>query len=169
MCPLCYINSLLLIVFGSSAIAFIQNPWTIAFGVITTILATYFIYKGIKKNKGKGGLQRNFTTTFLVIASFMFGYLVAAYQTHDYFESRTHHTEEESKEQVLLMDDNIDSIMLNPINDYVQTMEKTKEVLTKEQMRAEMMKHATVTEEVMCECPYHEQLEKEKDSNINVK
>ena len=67
------------------------------------------------------------------------------------------------------MDDNIDPIMLNPINDYVQTMEKTKEVLTKEQMRAEMMKHATVTEEVMCECPYHEQLEKEKDSNINVK
>ena len=175
MCPLCWINSLLLIVFGSSAIAFVQNPWTIAFAIITTILAIYFAYKGVKKNGGKGGLQRNLTTTFLVIASFMFGYLFAAYQTHDYFESRTHHTEEEcetcdveeSKEQVLLMDDNIDPIMLNPLNDYVQTIEKTKEALTKEQMRAEMMKHATVTEEVMCECPYHEQLE--KDSNINVK
>ena len=91
----------------------------------------------------------------------MFGYLVAAYQTHDYFESRTHHVEEEcetcdvekSKEQVLLMDDNIDPIMMNPINDYVQSMEKIK---------TEMMKHATVTEEVMCECPYHEQLEKKK-------
>lgn len=81
--------------FGSSAITFIQNPWTIAFAIVTTILATYFIYKGIKRNKGKGGLQRNLTTTFLVIAAFMFGYLVAAYQTHDYFESRTHHVEEE--------------------------------------------------------------------------
>ena len=77
--------------FGSSAIAFVQNPWTIAFAIITTILAIYFAYRGIKKNGGKGGLQRNLTTTFLVIASFMFGYLFAAYQTHDYFESRTHH------------------------------------------------------------------------------
>ena len=50
------------------------------------------MYRGYKKNKGKGGLQRNLTTTFLVIGSFMFGYLVAAYQTHDYFEEkyRTH-------------------------------------------------------------------------------
>ena len=153
---MCWVNSLLLMVFGSSAIAFIQNPWTIAFAVVTTILAIYFIYKGIKKNGGKGGLKRNLTTTFLVICSFLFGYLFAAYQTHDYFKERTHHMEEcetcdveESKEQVLLMDDNIDPIILNPINDYVQAMEKTKEALTKEQMRAEMMKHATVTEEVM--------------------
>jgi len=35
------------------------------------------------------------TTTFLVSASFMSGYLLAAYQTHDYFDSRTHHVEEE--------------------------------------------------------------------------
>lgn len=137
---MCYLNSLLLVLFGSSVITFIQNPWTIAFAIVTTILATYLIYKGIKRNKGKGGLQRNLTTTFLVICSFFFGYLIAAYQTHDYFESRTHHMKEESKEQVLLMDDNIDPIMLNPINDYIQT----------------------VTEEVTCDCPLHEQLEKEK-------
>ena len=95
--------------FGSSAITFIQNPWTIALAIITTILAIYFVYKGIKKNKGKGGLQRNLTTTFLVIASFMFGYLVAAYQTHDYFEEkyRTHQPdnitidEEEKKDENL--------------------------------------------------------------------
>jgi len=94
---------------GSSAITFVQNPWTIALAIITTILATYLVYKGIKKNKGKGGLQRNLTTTFLVIASFMFGYLVAAYQTHDYFEEkyRTHQPdnitidEEEKKDENL--------------------------------------------------------------------
>ncbi len=63
----------------------------IAAGVILTLLGFYFIYRGIRKNGGKGGLQRNLTTTFLVICSFFFGYLVAAYQTHDYFESRTHH------------------------------------------------------------------------------
>ena len=88
ICPLCYINGLLLLIFGSSAIAFVQNPWTIAVAVITTILAIYYMYQGYKKNKGKGGLQRNLTTTFLVIAAFMFGYLLAAYQTHDYFEEK---------------------------------------------------------------------------------
>ena len=94
---------------GSSAISFIQNPWTIAVAIITTILAIYYMYRGYKKNKGKGGLQRNLTTTFLVIASFMFGYLVAAYQTHDYFEEkyRTHQPdnitidEEEKKDENL--------------------------------------------------------------------
>ena len=35
----------------------------------------------------------------------------------------------------------------------------------KADMRAEMMKHATVSaeDEVMCDCPYHEQLEKENE------
>lgn len=146
--------------FGSSAITFIQNPWTIAFAVITTILAIYFVYRGIKKNKGKGGLQRNLTTTFLVICSFFFGYLFAAYQTHDYFKERTHHVEEEcetcSKDDALSMGSNVDPIMLNPMNDYVQTMEKTRELL---------MQHATISkeEEVMCDCPYHEELELSQD------
>ena len=79
ICPACWLNGLLLMLFGSSAIAFVQNPWTIAVAVITTILAIYFMYRGYKKNKGKGGLQRNLTTTFLVIAAFMFGYLFFAY------------------------------------------------------------------------------------------
>ena len=37
----------------------------------------------------------------------------------------------------------------------------------KADMRAEMMKHATVSpeDEVMCDCPYHEQMEKEKQFN----
>ena len=85
MCPLCYINSILLFVMGSSAIALIQHPITITIGVILTVAAIYYLYRGYKTNDGKGGLQKNLTTTFLVISSFMFGYLVAAYQTHDYF------------------------------------------------------------------------------------
>ncbi len=68
----------------------------IAAGVILTLLGFYFAYRGIQKNQGKGGLQRNLTTTFLAIASFFFGYLFAAYQTHDYFEEkyRTHQPDE---------------------------------------------------------------------------
>jgi hypothetical protein len=93
MCPLCYINAILLAILGSSAIALIQHPVTITIGVILTIAAFYYFYKGYKKNQGKGGLQKNLTTTFLVISSFLFGYLVAAYQTHDYFEQKYSTTE----------------------------------------------------------------------------
>jgi len=89
MCPLCYINSILLFILGSSAITIIQHPITITIGVILTVAAIYYLYRGYKINNGKGGLQRNLTTTFLVICSFMFGYLFAAYQTHDYFMSKS--------------------------------------------------------------------------------
>ena len=73
---------------GSSAIALIQHPITITIGVILTVPAIYYLYPGYKINDGKGGLQKNLTTTFLVISSFLFGYLIAAYQTHDYFEQK---------------------------------------------------------------------------------
>ena len=128
-------------------------------------------------------------STIAVLLSFAAGYLTAAYQTHDYFKERTHHNHEEcetcsieeSKEQVLLMDDNIDPIILNPLNNMNELSTTIKEAIEinkssadmKEQMRAEMMKHATLSaeDEVSCDCPYHEQLEKEKaeDSNMNVK
>ena len=107
MCPACWLNGLILMLFGSSAIAFVQNPWTIAFAIITTILAIYFAYRGVKKNGGKGGLQKNLTMTFLVISAFMFGYLFAAYQTHDYFKERTHHSDEEEGETCSIENSNI--------------------------------------------------------------
>ena len=78
---------------GSSAIALIQHPITITIGVILTVAAIYYLYRGYKVNDGKGGLQKNLTTTFLVISSFLLGYLVAAYQTHDYFEQKYSTTE----------------------------------------------------------------------------
>ena len=131
--------------------------------------------------------------TVAVILSFVSGYAIAAFQTHDYFKERTHHSGEEecescdmmsegkSKEQVLLMDDNIDPIILNPLNSMNELSTTIKEAIEinkssadmKEDMRAEMMKHATLSaeDEVACSCPYHEQLEKEKakDSTMNVK
>jgi hypothetical protein len=117
--------------------------------------------------------------TVAVILSFVSGYAIAAFQTHDYFKERTHHSDEEecvtcgimdsSKEQVLLMDDNIDPIILNPLNSMDELSTTIKEAIeinkSNADMKAEMMKHATVSseEEVACSCPYHEQLEKEKD------
>ena len=181
MCPLCYINALIFLIFGSSAAALANSPLVIGIGVVLTIIGVMFLVRGYRKNEGKGGLKRNIMTTIAVVLAFGSGYLMAAYQTHDYFKERTHHKVEESKEQVLLMDDNIDPIMLNPLNNMNELSTTIKEAIEinkssadmKADMRAEMMKHATVSpeDEVMCDCPYHEQLEKVKaeDSTRNVK
>ena len=178
---MCYINFIIFAIFGSSAAALANSPWVIGIGVTLTVIGVLFLVQGYRKNKGQGGLKRNALTTVAVLVAFGSGYLMAAYQTHDYFKERTHHKVEESKEQVLLMDDNIDPIMLNPLNNMNELSTTIKEAIEinkssadmKADMRAEMMKHATVSaeDEVMCDCPYHEQLEKEKaeDSNMNVK
>ena len=134
-------------------------------------------------------------TTIAVVLAFGSGYLMAAYQTHDYFKERTHHngsmneeecescdlmSEGKSKEEMMLME-NMNPLPMNPLNNMNElstTIKKAIEINKssadmKADMRAEMMKHATVSaeDEVMCDCPYHEQLEKEKaeDSNMNVK
>ena len=107
ICPQCYISALILLLGGSSTIAFFLHPVTIAISIALGILAVCFMYRGYKKNGGKGGLQRNLTMTFLVISAFMFGYLFAAYQTHDYFKERTHHSDEEECETCSIENSNI--------------------------------------------------------------
>ena len=88
MCPMCYINGLLFLLFGSSAAALAENIWVIIAGIVLTIGGFIWMWRSYQKNQGKGGLQRNLTSTFLAISSFFFGYLFAAYQTHDYFEEK---------------------------------------------------------------------------------
>ena len=118
MCPLCYINSILLFILGSSAVTIIQHPITITIGVILTVAAIYYLYRGYKINNGKGGLQRNLTTTFLVICSFMFGYLFAAYQTHDYFMSKSDSAESLSCcGEGLRIDEGVELIPMKSAND----------------------------------------------------
>lgn len=191
MCPLCYINAIIFLIFGSSAAAIANSPWVIGIGVTLTVIGVLFLVQGYRKNKGQGGLRRNVSTTIVVLLAFASGYSMAAFQTHDYFKERTHHNgdmhEEEcetcdimssSKEDMSLMLD-VDPKIMNPLNNMNELSTTIKEAIEinkesadmKAQMRAEMMKHAAVTDEVMCECPYHEQLEKEKakDSTMNVK
>ena len=188
MCPMCYINAIIFLIFGSSAAAIANSPWVIGIGVVLTIIGVMFLVRGYRKNEGKGGLKRNIMTTIAVVLAFGSGYLMAAYQTHDYFKERTHHAKdmisdrymEQSKEEMSLMLD-VDPKIINPLNNMSELSTTIKEAIEinkssadmKADMRAEMMKHATVSaeDEVMCDCPYHEQLEKEKakDANMNVK
>ena len=182
---MCWIQGIIFLIFGSSAAAIANNHWVIGIGVTLTVIGIIFIVQGYRKNKGQGGLKKNLLSTVAVLLAFGSGYLTAAYQTHDYFKERTHHNEEEcetcdtmssSKEDRSLMLD-VDPIIMNPLNNMNELSTTIKEAIEinkgsadmKADMRAEMMKHATVKDEVMCECPYHEQLEKAKDSNLNIK
>ena len=85
MCPACYINAILLSIFGASAASIANNPWVITLSIILTLLALYWFYKGWKKNTPKT-LMKNLRITVILIAVFAAGYITASYTTHEYFK-----------------------------------------------------------------------------------
>ena len=88
MCPACYINGLLFLIFGASGAALANEPWVIALSVVLTIVGFWWMYKAYKKNKGKGGWKTNLKTTVIYLLIFTAGYTTAAYTTHEYFKSK---------------------------------------------------------------------------------
>ena len=88
MCPACYINGLLFLIFGATGAAIANNPWVIVVSVILTIAGFYWMWKAYKKNKGKGGFAKNLKNTLIYILIFAAGFATASYITHDYFKSK---------------------------------------------------------------------------------
>ena len=86
MCPACYINGFLLLIFGSSGLAIANNPLIIYTCIILTIAGLWWMWKAYKKNNGKGGLIKNIKTTILYMLIFASGFITASYITHDYFK-----------------------------------------------------------------------------------
>lgn len=97
MCPMCYINGLLFLIFGASGVAIANNPWVIAIGIILTIAGIWWMWKAYKKNKGKGGFAKNLKTTVIYLLVFVAGFVTASYVTHDYFKTKYETKLEESK------------------------------------------------------------------------
>ena len=62
MCPACYINGLLFLIFGAAGASIANNPWVIVISVVLTIVGFWWMWKAYKKNKGKGGLIKNLKT-----------------------------------------------------------------------------------------------------------
>ena len=96
MCPACYINGLLFLLFGASCVAIANNPWVIALSIILTLAAFYWIYKGWKK-RTPGTFKKNIKTTLKFVAIFVAGFIVATYTTHDFFSKSPHHLNEEQQ------------------------------------------------------------------------
>tara|TARA_B100001057_G_scaffold472719_1_gene536291 strand:- start:1353 stop:1664 length:312 start_codon:yes stop_codon:yes gene_type:complete len=88
MCPACYINGLIFLIFGASGAAIANNPWIMAISIALTVVAFYWMYKAYKTNKGKGGFKKNLMTTATYILIFVAGFVTASYVTHDYFKSQ---------------------------------------------------------------------------------
>ena len=88
MCPMCYINGLLFLIFGASGVAIANNPWVIAIGVILTIAGFWWMLRAYKRNKGKGGFKKNLKTTVIYLLIFVAGFVTASYVTHDYFKTK---------------------------------------------------------------------------------
>ena len=62
MCPACYINGLLFLIFGAAGASIANNPWVIAISVVLTIAGFWWMWEAYKKNKGKGGFIKNLKT-----------------------------------------------------------------------------------------------------------
>ena len=88
MCPMCYINGLLFLIFGASGVAIANNPWVIAIGVILTIAGFWWMWRAYKRNKGKGGFKKNLKTTVIYLLVFVAGFVTASYVTHDSFKTK---------------------------------------------------------------------------------
>ena len=88
MCPMCYINGLLFLIFGASGVAIANNPWVIAIGIILTIAGFWWMWRAYKKNKGKGGFKKKLITTVIYLLVFVAGFITASYVTHDYFKTK---------------------------------------------------------------------------------
>ena len=88
MCPQCYLTALLFVVFGSSATVLIDNPIIIFIVIFLFGLAGLWLWKGLHKRLGRGRLVKNIGMTMIVTCIFFLGYLVAALQTHHYFEEK---------------------------------------------------------------------------------
>ena len=86
MCPECYINGLLLLIFGATGAQLASNPLIIALSTVLTIGGFWWMWRAYKRSKGKGGLKKNLKITALVLFAFAAGYVTAAYQTHEYWQ-----------------------------------------------------------------------------------
>jgi len=88
MCPACYINGLIFLIFGASGAEIASNPWIMGVSVLLTVAGISWMYLAYNKNQGQGGLKTNIKNTIIYIGIFMAGFITATYITHDYFEKK---------------------------------------------------------------------------------
>ena len=86
MCPACYLNGFLFLIFGASGAAIASNPWVIAIAIILTLAGIYWMWKAWKR-RSPGKIMQNIRTTIIFLLVFGAGFITASYATHEYFKN----------------------------------------------------------------------------------
>ena len=86
MCPACYLNGFLFLIFGASGAAIASNPWVIALAIILTLAGFYWMWKAWKR-RGTGNAMKNIKTTIIFLLVFGAGFITASCVTHEYFKN----------------------------------------------------------------------------------
>ena len=86
MCPACYINGFLFLIFGASGAAIASNPYVMLIAAILTLIGFYWIWKAWKRGS-KGKVMKNVKTTIIFILIFAAGFITASFLTHGYFKN----------------------------------------------------------------------------------
>ena len=86
MCPACYLNGFLFLIFGASGAAIASNPWVIALAIILTLAGFYWMWKAWKR-RSTGNAMKNIKTTIIFLLVFGAGFITASFVTHEYFKN----------------------------------------------------------------------------------
>ncbi|MDC0183234.1 hypothetical protein OAJ43_03750 [Nitrosomonadales bacterium] len=86
MCPACYLNGFLFLIFGASGAAIATNPWVIALAIILTLAGFYWMWRAWKR-RSPGKIMQNIRTTIIFLLVFGAGFITASYATHEYFKN----------------------------------------------------------------------------------
>ena len=86
MCPACYINGFLFLIFGASGAATASNPYVILIAAILTLIGFYWMWKAWKR-RSKGKVMKNVKTTIIFLLIFAAGFTTASFLTHGYFKN----------------------------------------------------------------------------------
>ena len=86
MCPACYINGFLFLIFGASGAAIASNPYVMLIAAILTLIGFYWMWKAWKR-RSKGKVMKNVKTTIIFLLIFAAGFITASFLTHGYFKN----------------------------------------------------------------------------------
>ena len=86
MCPACYLNGFLFLIFGASGAAIANNPWVIGLAVILTTAGFYWMWKAWKR-RSPGKFMKNLKITVIFLLVFGAGFITASFVTHEYFKT----------------------------------------------------------------------------------
>ena len=85
MCPACYVNGFLFLIFGASGAAIASNPWLIGIAITLTLVGFYWMWKAWKRG-GRGKTMKNIKATIIFLLVFGVGFITASFVTHEYFK-----------------------------------------------------------------------------------